>query len=297
MSFAGSWDLIEPLLADDALLADIEAARVETDKLHLWWLGQSGFLTHWGGRFLLFDPYLSESLTAKYAATDRPHVRMTRRPIDPSRLGFVDVVTSSHNHTDHLDAETLRPILAANPRVEIVVGPANQAFAAERLGVSPDRLRPLDVGQNLDVCGFQIHAVPAAHESLDVDERGSHRFLGYVVRAGSWTIYHSGDTIHFPGMAERLRDFEIDVAILPINGRDPARGVAGNLWGREAAQLAHDMGARLAIPCHYEMFTFNTASTDEFVATANAIGQRIRVPRCGERSSSNELSARKPQAT
>ena len=33
----------EPLLADDAFLADVEAARDEPG-LHVWWLGQSGFL-------------------------------------------------------------------------------------------------------------------------------------------------------------------------------------------------------------------------------------------------------------
>ena len=32
-------------------------------------------------RHLLFDPYLSESLTKKYAQTDKPHVRMTRRAV------------------------------------------------------------------------------------------------------------------------------------------------------------------------------------------------------------------------
>ena len=70
----------------------------------------------WNGRHLLLDPYLSESLTKKYAATDKPHVRMTRRVVAPERLDFVDVVTSSHNHTDHLDGETLGPLRARQPR-------------------------------------------------------------------------------------------------------------------------------------------------------------------------------------
>ncbi|MCA9202273.1 MAG: MBL fold metallo-hydrolase, partial [Planctomycetales bacterium] len=109
------WKLKQPRLAHDALLADIRAARGISDQLHLWWLGQSGFLAQWQGRHLLFDPYLSDSLTNKYAATDKPHVRMSERVVEPARLDFVDVVTSSHNHTDHLDAETLGPILQANP--------------------------------------------------------------------------------------------------------------------------------------------------------------------------------------
>ena len=87
------------------------------------------------GRHLLIDPYLSDSLTRKYAATDKPHVRMTERAIAPERLDFIDVVTSSHNHTDHLDAETLGPLLRANPAMKLVIPEANRQFVAERLGI------------------------------------------------------------------------------------------------------------------------------------------------------------------
>ena len=113
--------MIVPVQKDDVLLADVAAARAEPEALHLWWLGQSGFLVQWQGRRLLFDPYLSDSLTAKYAATDKPHVRMTERVIAPERLDGIDVVTSSHNHTDHLDADTLQPLMAANPGLTVVV--------------------------------------------------------------------------------------------------------------------------------------------------------------------------------
>jgi L-ascorbate metabolism protein UlaG (beta-lactamase superfamily) len=68
-----------------------------------------------GGKYLLLDPYLSDSLTRKYAATDKPHDRLSALAIEPHALDFVDVVTSSHNHTDHLDAETLSPLFEANP--------------------------------------------------------------------------------------------------------------------------------------------------------------------------------------
>ncbi len=92
--------LIQPLLRDDALLADIASVRSRSDSLHLWWLGQSGYLLLWNGRFLLLDPYLSDSLTRKYAGTAKEHIRISERVIAPERLEFVDAVTSSHNHTD-----------------------------------------------------------------------------------------------------------------------------------------------------------------------------------------------------
>jgi len=77
---------------------------------------------------------------------------------------------------------------------------------------------------------------------------------------------------------------------LPINGRAPERRVAGNLNGPEAAQLAKSMGARLVIPCHYEMFAFNTADPAEFVEASNSIAQAYQVLRCGERWESSAIN-------
>ena len=96
--------MIKLVLQDETFLVDVRNAA--PNQIHLWWLGQSGFLVQYQGRHLLIDPYLSDSLTKKYAGTDKAHVRMTERVIAPKRLDFVDVVTSSHNHTDHLDGET-----------------------------------------------------------------------------------------------------------------------------------------------------------------------------------------------
>jgi L-ascorbate metabolism protein UlaG (beta-lactamase superfamily) len=166
---------------------------------------------------------------------------------------------------------------------------ANRPFAAKRMGVAATSIRGLDAGESVAVQGFTFHAVPAAHEDLDRDAQGRHIYLGYVLKFGPWTVYHSGDTLLYPGMVELLRPFKIDVALLPINGRAPERRVAGNLSGPEAAQLAHDIGARCVIPCHYDMFEFNTASPDAFVATCRQLGQPFQVLQAGARWSSKQL--------
>jgi L-ascorbate metabolism protein UlaG (beta-lactamase superfamily) len=277
--------MIEPVLKDDAFLADVAAARREEDALHIWWLGQSGFLIQWRGRHALLDPYLSDALTRKYAGTDKPHVRMTARVIAPERLDFIDLVTSSHNHTDHLDAETLGPLLHASPGAAFAIPEANRAFVAERLGIDPARPIGLDDGVARTAGGFELTGLPSAHETVDRDEQGRHRYLGYVLRLGPWSVYHSGDTVLYDGMVPRLARSRIDVALLPINGRRPERRVPGNLDGLEAARLARDIGARFVIPCHFEMFEFNTASPEEFAAEAERIGQDYRVLQAGERLS------------
>lgn len=75
----------------------------------------------------------------------------------------------------------------------------------------------------------------------------------------------------------------MDLALLPINGRGAERRVSGNLWGREAAQLAHDIDAACVIPCHYDLFEFNTATPDEFVAACGEKTQNFAVLENGQR--------------
>lgn len=282
--------MIKPLLQDEAFLADVRSASQNESSFCLWWLGQSGFLIAWNGRHLLLDPYLSDSLTEKYAMTDKPHVRMSERVIAPEKLDFLDVVTSSHNHTDHLDARTLLPLFEVNPNLAFVIPEANRAFIAERLGCDESTFIGLNDGGSTPVAGFEFIGIAAAHEQLETDEQGRHKYLGYVVRFGPFAIYHSGDTVLYDGMIERLRSLNVDVALIPINGAKPERRVAGNLNGPEAARLANEIGARLVIPCHYDMFTFNTASPDEFVAEAKQLNQPYRVLQQGDHWCSDEFA-------
>ena len=266
----------------DALLADIQASNRRDGGFRLWWLGQSGFLLQWQGVQILLDPYLSDSLTEKYSRTDKPHVRMTELVIDPARLSFADIVTSTHNHTDHLDAATLCPILAANPSVKLVIAEANRSFVANRLKIDAGAAVGLDDGTSVEISGIRFSGVASAHEDLDTDECGHAKYLGYVLQFGGWTIYHSGDTVRYEGMSAKLLPLRIDVALLPINGRGQERRVPGNLFGHEAAKLATDIEAKLVIPCHFDMFEFNTASPDEFVNECEKLGQSYKVLRCGE---------------
>ena len=277
---------------DDTLLADIEAARSQPDVLHIWWLGQSGFLLQYNGHQLLFDPYLSDSLSRKYANTDKPHVRVSEQVIAPEQLTGIDVVTSSHNHTDHLDAETLLPLVAANPPLQFVIPEANRAFVLDRVGSGPGRNQPIGLndGQTATVGPFVFHGIPAAHNELERDAEGRCKFMGFVVEIGPgrdrpYRVYHSGDTLWYDGMVDMLSPFAVDVAFLPINGNKPERRVAGNLDPDEAARLGRDIGAKLTIPHHYDLFEFNTANPADFVRACEIHATPHRVMQLGERIS------------
>jgi L-ascorbate metabolism protein UlaG (beta-lactamase superfamily) len=134
---------------------------------------------------------------------------------------------------------------------------------------------------------FTFHGIPAKHNEIDRDEKGNCKYMGYVIEAGPHVIYHSGDTLWFEGMEEQIKRFNPDIALLPINGNDPARKVAGNLDIKEAAKLAKDLGVKWVIPCHYDMFLFNTADVNEFVREAEQLNQPYRVLQGGEKISIN----------
>jgi L-ascorbate metabolism protein UlaG (beta-lactamase superfamily) len=274
--------LIAAFQKDEVLLQDIEQHRQNSEGFRIWWLGQSGFLIQWQNKHLLFDPYLSDSLSVKYAATDKPHTRMSEQAIAPALLTMIDVVTSSHNHTDHLDAETLGPLFAANRDIQFVIPEANRAFVGERLKCALDWPIGLNDGESVVVGGFKIYGVPAAHNALERDAEGRCKFMGFVAEFGGYRVYHSGDTLWYDGIVDVLKPFAVDVAFLPINGNKPERRVAGNLSAEEAARLGVEIGAKLVIPHHYDLFTFNTEDPQEFIKYAQLYGTPHRVLNIGE---------------
>jgi L-ascorbate metabolism protein UlaG (beta-lactamase superfamily) len=279
--------LIPAIKKNEALVEEMDSLLTDETRFYLWWLGQSGFLLQWKGKRALIDPYLSDSLTKKYLNTEKPHTRMSELVVRPELLRNITIVTSSHNHTDHLDAETLVPLLRNNPEIKFIIPVANRDFVAERVKCDRDFPIGLNDKQSVTIDAFTFHGIPAKHNEIDRDEAGNCKYMGYVIEFDRYKIYHSGDTLWFDGMEDILKPFAVDVAILPINGNKPERKVAGNLDCIEAATLGKKINAKTVIPCHYDMFTFNTADVNEFVKEAKTIQQQFRVLRGGERFQSN----------
>ncbi|WP_455383129.1 MBL fold metallo-hydrolase [Salinispira pacifica] len=230
-------------------------------ELRIAWLGQAGFLLEGAGLRIVIDPYLSDSLAEKYRGTEFPHLRMAPPPIAPAELADLDLVLSTHAHTDHLDPGTLPVLQERNPKCRFVVARAVRDKAVER-GLDAARLIEVNAGDTLDPGGgVRIHVLPSAHEKLTQDDSGNHLFLGYLFDFGGVTLYHSGDCVPFEGQAELLRNLDARVLLLPVNGRDEYRsshGIPGNFLLAEAIDLYISTGADYLIGHHFGLFDFNT---------------------------------------
>jgi L-ascorbate metabolism protein UlaG (beta-lactamase superfamily) len=273
--------MINPYQKNETLIADIEAFITNTG-FKVWWLAQSGFLIKWQNKTLLFDPYLSDSLSIKYQNTDKPHVRMSELVITPSFLPKIDIVTSSHNHTDHLDAETLTPILQKNPEIKFIIPEANRDFVCERLKLDKEFAVGLNDDKTFEHLDFKIIGVPSAHNFVERNEISECKFMGFVAQFGQYSVYHSGDTLWWYGLEKLIEPYKVDIAFLPINGNKPERKVAGNMNAEEAARFGKAINSKLVIPHHYDLFEFNTADSELFKNCCKKININYKVLEMGE---------------
>lgn len=251
--------------------------RPPGEALRILWLGQAGFVIDGDGKRVVIDPYLSDSLAQKYRGTRFDHRRMMAPPVTAAAIGHVDVVMATHHHSDHLDPGTLPALMDANDKARLVVPAAARDLALARAGIGPERLTEIDAGQTICFAGIAVTATRAAHEQLDYDGEGRSRFLGLAMRIGGATIFHSGDTVLFPGQTEEVAALKADIALLPVNGRDARRqanGVPGNMDVDEAIALAQGAGIPQLIAHHFGMFDFNTVPIDEI----EAAGRRVASP-------------------
>jgi L-ascorbate metabolism protein UlaG (beta-lactamase superfamily) len=171
----------------------------------------------------------------------------------------------------------------------LLIPEANRKFVCDRLHIEDTSPIGLDAGNTIRIGNISITAVPAAHNTIEKDENGQCKFLGYIFKLGNWCIYHSGDTLLYDGMSDLLKSHKPDIAILPINGNDPKRKVAGNLNSDDAVELAKSVGASIIIPCHYDLFEFNTADINYFIKAAIQKNQDYCVLDLGGKFSSSEL--------
>jgi L-ascorbate metabolism protein UlaG (beta-lactamase superfamily) len=256
---------IEHYPAGESLAAAVNDARFAVGEVACWWLGQAGFALRYQDTLLLIDPYLSDSLAEKYRNSELKHMRMMPPPLSPTAVRGCAWYLCTHGHTDHMDAQTIEAVLEENSPLFLI--PRSEQERGKQRGIPLHSMRTINAGETASLGkGIEVEAIAAAHEEFETDESGDHKFLGYILAFGDIRIYHSGDSVPYAGLAALLRAKNIDVAFLPINGRDEfrrSRGVPGNFTLEEAIDLCQDAHIPCLLGHHFGMFDFNTIDPAE----------------------------------
>ena len=226
------------------LLAEIDQTLTATPTL--WWLGHAGFAVRFANITFYVDPLLS-----------RPGALL-----DAGGVRNADMILATHAHAGHLDGPSVAAMLKASPHAKLIL-PKSAAAHANSFGIPLPRLTTTDSDLRVEYWKGnlygRVYAVPSAHPALDWTPPGGYPYLGYLIRFGRWTIYHAGDCVAYDGLANRLRPYNVSVALLPIGGK--------NFSPADAAQLASDIGAKWLAPMHY-------APGDESGFVTHMLGQR-----------------------
>ena len=279
--------------AYETLAEELKNLSVRDERLRFWWLGQAGFIFFYKGRTLMIDPYLSDSLAEKYAGKEFDHVRMMPAPIQPRQAKNLNWLLCTHAHSDHMDPHSLPLLLRNNPECRIIA-PAAEAERIQAIGLDTERVIPANDGDTIDLAeDISVCAVASAHEQIKTNRAGQHHFLGYIIRLGRFTVYHSGDCVPYPGLTDKLRDKNIDLALMPVNGRDDyrtSRGIIGNFTLGESLDLCRELDIPLMMCHHFGMFSFNTVDPDVLRARISQLeaGKMVLVPQPNERYSLSE---------
>jgi L-ascorbate 6-phosphate lactonase len=239
------------------LIEEINATETPFRSCAFWWLGQHGFAIKLGSTVLYIDPYLTPSDSRNIPPL-----------LDPADVTNADAVIGTHDHSDHIDRPSWPTLAKASPGAIFVVPKFGMSALMADLGLPEGRVAGLDDGLSVSVAGVKITAIPAAHEFLSTHpETGHHEFLGMIIEGNGFCLYHAGDTCIYEGIQARLRNWKIDLAFLPINGRDATRlrsGCIGNMTFQEAVDLAGSIQPGLVVPTHFEMFDGNTENPELF---------------------------------
>lgn len=245
-----------------ALIREVAQTEVPYGTLAIWFIGQESVIIKGDGITVYVDPYVSDFLEKQHGA-----VRTYPAPITPEDIAGADLCLITHEHADHMDEGTL-PVFHAQNREALILAPACCKDPLLGMGIAENKIVEAENRRREFFGKLAVTAVPAAHEQLDKDAEGKHRYTGYLMELNGVKLYHAGDTVIFPELIDLLSEARPDVALLPINGGDYFRresGLVGNMNYREAAELAVRIGAETVIPLHYDVFAANSEKPGYFV--------------------------------
>jgi L-ascorbate metabolism protein UlaG (beta-lactamase superfamily) len=258
------------------------ALQAPCEEPELYWLGQAGFIFRSPSVTWAIDLYLSDRLAEKYRDHEFSHQRMMPAPLSLTELPGLDFIFCTHHHGDHLDGPTLEWVAANRPGTRFIF-PAGIAKEVSLLALPPERILWAEADRPIKLASdFEVTPLPSAHEVFGHDATGRHRFLGYMFQCGPLKFYHSGDTVPYDGLTERLAALGPKLALLPVNGRRrelSERNIAGNFSLREAIELCGGARVPVMIAHHFGMFAFNTVDPTLIDEAAREASPEVKVLR------------------
>ena len=211
------------------------------------WVGHSTFLMRLRGEYWITDPIFSARALFPKRITPPAITGEDLASLVP-RLN----VLISHNHYDHLDADSIRS-LGGNTRFFVPLGLKSYVESLHK-----GTVREMDWWESVDAGGgARIVCLPVQHWSRRIGQ-GTNETLwaSFLLRTPETSVYYGADSGYFIGYREMGRKYpNIDYALLSTTAYHPRWFMHyAHKSISEAIDAFQDLGAKFFIPTQWGTF-------------------------------------------
>ncbi len=272
---------------------EIDAEKVEKDKVTMWWLGCTGIwiktenqtniaidLWFGNGKRSRKNPYMDEFHQMRNMTGGRltqPNLRAAPIVYDPFAVTKVDAVLSTHYHNDHIDPYFAAAVLKNCDEKVPFIGPKESVNRWISYGVPQERCITVVPGDTVKVGDVNIVVLDSFDRTCLVtaneDIRGicpdnmDEKAVNYLIETTGGNIYHSGDSHYSVYYAKHGKDHKIDVAFGSF-GENPA-GNQDKMTSVDILRMAEALNTKVVIPFHYDVWTNFKADPAEILLLYN----------------------------
>ena len=212
------------------------------------WLGHATFLIRLNGVTILTDPFLTEFASPLWEFGPRRYVQPG---ISLDNLPAIDMIVVSHNHLDHLDAETIE-FFREKEKIHVFVPLGLKPFFKDR---GYTNIKELDWHESASYGGIELMALPAVHFSgRGLNDKNETLWCSWSISSSSGKLFFSGDTAYSPTIFKTIgkEDGPYDLALVSIGAyKTRESGPASHLTPEEAVQVRIDTKSTTAVAMHW----------------------------------------------
>jgi L-ascorbate metabolism protein UlaG (beta-lactamase superfamily) len=222
--------------------------------LRVTWFGHSSMLLEIDGVRVLIDPVWDKRAAPTTWAGPK---RFFPPTLALSDLPPVDVVLISHDHFDHLGAQTIRQLAQTeSTRLSRWITPLGVAAILRSLGVDSSRCTELNWTESTSAGSLTVTALPARHFSgRSLFNRFQTLWASFVLDGPNHRVYYGADSGEWSGFEEIGKQFgPFDLTMLEIGAYHPTW--ASIHMGPDGAVRSFQAlgGSGLLMPIHWGLF-------------------------------------------
>ncbi|HEY4785110.1 MAG TPA: MBL fold metallo-hydrolase [Bacteroidales bacterium] len=256
----------------------------DADGLKVMWLGHASVLIEIDGKRFLTDPVFSNR-TSPY---DKSHIlnflwskRFFPAPLNVAGLPNLDGVLISHDHSDHLDYQTIIELGKTGVRffVPLKVGDILASW-----GISRQQITEINWWDSISIGKTHaLVATPARHDSGRkpfFGKRDRTLWCSWVIAGPKHRVFFGGDTGYSPDF-KKIGDVygPFDIDFLPIGAYDRNWPYI-HMTPEEAVEAHDDLKGKVLFPIHWGTFNVAIHPWDEPVKRFMNAGQTQHINYC-----------------